>query len=395
MKKTFLFFTVLLIGGICSTLVACSEDNHSVPTVPEEKPEEITPGAIFDWEENRENVLESTDMVLLYAGGQQRQKWDKNQVEPYLKYVDREGEKHWLFDSFLFLEIVDTKDWKSGKAFTKGYDAAFESANKSDWEKLITNYFQTATGIGGLDMCLSNIMKDMGTPNYKHQVVIGIPEPMVNQFSANTSTPTKYWGKIENQELDFAKAADRVKACVWYVDQVRAQFNEKKYKNVELAGFYWIAEDATATRSILNSVANYLEDLKYSFNWIPFFNADGRSQWKDLGFTSAYYQPNYYFNDKTPKSRLEAACKEALNYSMNMEIEFEDNALKYAGDKGYRLRDYMEVFKQQGIWEKKRLAYYQSNTALVALKNSAESEDQSLYHDFCQFVVTRPMRDFY
>ena len=393
MKKVFLFWVVTLIGGLWPTLIACSDSNPMAPdfgNTGEDDTEEIKPGILFDWEKNRTEILQSTDMVLLYAGGQQREKWDRKQVEPYLKYVDKEGKKHWLFDSFLFLEIVDTPDnWKSGKAFTKGYDAAFESANKTDWERLIDAYFSANAGVTGLEYSLELLKAEMNAPKHKHQVVIGIPEPMVNQFSANTSSPTKYWGKLGEEELDFSKAADRVKACVWYIDQVRARFNEKKYKHVELAGFYWIAEDATATRSILNTVGTYLQELKYSFNWIPFFNADGRAQWKDLGFTSAYYQPNYYFNDQTPKSRLTDACKEAKKYGMHMEIEFEEDVLT----RGNRLRDYMEVFKEQGIWENNRLAYYQSNLALQFLKNSSDATAQALYHDFCQYVITRPIRD--
>ena len=145
----------------------------------------------------------------------------------------------------------------------------------------------------------------------------------------------------------------------------------------------------------MNSVASYLKELKYSFNWIPYFTSDGHTEWKKLGFTSTYFQPNYYFHNNLTKERVTEACKKAIKYDMDMELEFEDDACKYPVEtsKAYRLRDYMDIFKEQGIWKSKRLAYYQNNTALVTLKNSVEPDDQTLYHDFCQFVISRPMRD--
>lgn len=91
--------------------------------------------------------------------------------------------------------------------------------------------------------------------------MISIPEPIVYQHPEQASSSTKYWGKIDNQTLDFSNSADRIKACKWYIDQVRAKFNEKNYQHVELAGFYWLAEKATDTRDILNAVAIYLNKL--------------------------------------------------------------------------------------------------------------------------------------
>ena len=108
-----------------------------------------------------------------------------------------------------------------------------------------------------------------------------------------------------------------------------------------------LAEKATDTRDILNAVAIYLNKLKYSFNWIPYYGADGYNQWKSLGFNYAYFQPNYFFNESVPDSRLEDACQKALTYDMHMELEFDDNALNSRG-KAYRLKNYMSAFKKHG-----------------------------------------------
>lgn len=391
MKRT---LSILLFILLYSCLGACKEEDHTVPTLPSDNDEEIENPTVefYEWEKNRSDLLASTDMVLLYGGGHHRSPytWDKNRVSSYVKYVDTEDKAHWLFDSFLFLEIMDTGTGGANKMFAKGYN--LESANQEDWTKLIDYYFQSETGIGAIDAAIKEASSTLGTPKQKRQIVISIPEPIVYQHPEQASSSTKYWGKIENKTLDFSDSNDRIKACKWYIDQVRAKFNEKKYQHVELAGFYWLAEKATDTRGILNAVAIYLNKLKYSFNWIPYYGADGYNQWKSFGFNYAYFQPNYFFNESVPESRLQDACQKALDYDMHMELEFDDNALSSRG-RAYRLRNYMRIFKQYGIWEKKRLAYYQGSASMLALKNSGNAADRKLYHDFCEFVISRPLRN--
>ncbi|MCS2795083.1 DUF4855 domain-containing protein [Bacteroides faecis] len=93
-------------------------------------------------------------------------------------------------------------------------------------------------------------------------------------------------------------------------------------------------------------IANYLNELKYSFNWIPFFNSDGHESWKELGFHYAYYQPNYYFDDNIPLTRLDEACKEALRCNMQMEMEFEDDV-----DSSRQSLSFGKLYgKIQGVW---------------------------------------------
>lgn len=386
----------LSLALCCMTinLCACGDGDHTVPTYPSDKDPEIDNPTVeyYDWEENRTEILASTDMVLLYGGGHHRSPytWDKNRVTSYVKYVDKANKSHWLFDSFLFLEIMDYGTGGANKMFAKGYNR--ESANKSDWENLIDYYFQSETGIGAVDACVKEASAILGAPKKKHQIVISIPEPIVYQHPEQASSSTTYWGKIDDETLDFSKSADRIKACKWFIDRVRAKFNQKKYQNVELAGFYWLAEKATDTRDILNAVAVYLHKLKYSFNWIPYYGADGYDQWKSFGFDYAYFQPNYFFSDTPVANRLQDACQKALTNGMNMEIEFDDDALSSRG-KANRLTNYMNVFKEYGIWEKKRLAYYQGSQSLLTLKNSSNADDVALYHEFCTFVINHPIRE--
>ena len=331
---------------------------------------------LYRWEKERTSLLDYHNMVLIYGGGSHRQyKWDEVTIQPYVTYRDKSGTEHWLFDCFLFLEIHDG----AGKMFAKGYTD--RPANQQDWRKLVDYYFQSRTGFGALNRSVGATIQRIGEPSTKRRVVIGLPEPIKEQ---------KDWGSVsDGVMLDFSQNNDRIKACKWYIDHVRSRFNEMNYKNLELAGFYWIAEHAGDTRTIVNEIAGYLNELHYTFNWIPYFKSEGYSEWKTFGFNYAYLQPNHFFNETIPYSRLTDACQLAIAYGMDMEMEFDERVLT---GWGYRLKDYMKAFKENGIWQNKRLAYYQGGTALYQLARSNKQEDQELYHQFCNFVIESVQR---
>lgn len=329
----------------------------------------------YSWEKERTAILDYRNMVLLYGGGCQRDhQWNLEYTTPYVIYTDENNEKHWLFDCFLYLEIYNG----NGKMFASGY--APTPANQQDWMSLVNYYFQSNNALGALDKTIEAAIKEIGSPPTKRKIVIGLPEPIKNQ---------KDWGYDKNGiQLDFSKDEDRIAACKWYIDYVRSRFDDMKYKNIELAGFYWIAEEATNTKTIINEIATYLKNLKYSFNWIPYFESDGYSDWKTLGFNYAYLQPNYFFDDKIPLSRLDNACELADKYNMDMEMEFDE---RVCSGWGYRLKNYMSEFIKNGIWKSRRLAYYQGDVALYNLSRSQKKEDYNLYHEFCKFIIQRPL----
>ena len=313
-------------------------------------------------------------MVLLYSGGSHRDySWDEKLIEPYVTYTDTSGDEHWMFDSFLFLEI-HTGD---GKSFATGYTPI--PANQQDWKKLVDHYFQSRYCLGALNRSIESAKERMGEPAEKRKVVIGIPEPIKTQND---------WGSVRNGEmLDFSISNDRIAACKWYIDYTRQRFSELNYEHLELAGYYWIAEEATNTRAILSDLSSYLNNLKYSFVWVPYHGSDGAFEWRQLTFNYAYYQPNYFFNETRPISFLNKACEDAVKYEMDMEIEFDDRALVGHGNWGYRLENYMNAFKEYGIWQNRRIAYYQGGTTLYKLSKATNPNDALLYHKFCNFVT--------
>jgi len=329
----------------------------------------------YQWEKDRKQLLGCNNLVLLYGGGSHRAHlWDSEYITPYVTYVDENKKEHWLFDGFLFLEIHNGID----KEFTAGMKR--NPANKQDWKGLADYYFQSETALGALDNAIASAITRIGIPSTKRRVVIAIPEPIYGQTD---------WGGLGSKAmLNFSDDNDRIAACEWYINYVRAKFNHMKYKYIELSGFYWIAEQSKGTKTILSKLATYLNLLKYTFNWIPYFNASGYSEWKSYGFNYAYYQPNYFFNEKVPISRLEAACNAAKTYDLGLEMEFDERL--FTGF-AYRLSDYMSAFKKYGVWDSKRIAYYQGGYTFYNLSKSDKPAYVKLYNELCHFIIDRPL----
>ena len=343
------------------------------------------------------NLATCTDLVLLYGGSSHRNPadWGRNYVRDYVTYTDQSGKTHWMFDGFLLLEFMMTQ---FDATLVTGYQYGgkyLPSADKTVWQSLVNYYFKAGYAIDAIEESVKDATATLGAPPSKRKVVIGIPEPIKLLDSHAGTGGSTYWGELDGKTLDFSITTDRLKAVKWYINQIASKFNSKNYQYVELAGFYWVAEKATQTSDLLMSVSEYLHTLGYSFNWIPYYNADGYKQWKGYGFDVAYLQPNYFFNASIPSSRVNDACELAINANMpGMEVEFAGNAVvSSGGDKGYKLYEYIDGFKANGIWENKLLAYYQGSWAYRWLKYSSNADDQKLYYYFSDWVISRPVRE--
>jgi len=316
---------------------------------------------------------EIKDMVLIYNGGAHRKViWDESHFEPYVSYHDEKNkEDYWLFDGFLFLEILDG----NGRGYASGY--AKESARKEEWIGLIDQYLTKGNAIQALDNCIENAKNNCGRLT-KRKIVISLPEPIPNQ---------KDWGELNGKKLDFSNDEDRITACKWYIDFIIQRFNDANMRNVELQGFYWLAEEATNTRTFVHEIANYVHDKMLSMYWIPYFKSDGYNEWKSLGFDQAFLQPNHFFNDTIPDSRIDDACQIAKSYGMSMEMEFDERATEQGGKRN-RMKAYIDGFNRNNIFEKTDVAYYQGNDAFYQLRYGTEN-DVELYNELASIIAKR------
>lgn len=344
----------------------------------------------------RQKEIQSSDLVLIYTGGAGEISWNKEEISDYAVYTDKDGQKHWLFDGFLFLRVWDA--W--GKDSTDvGYCWSFKypSSAKSDWERLMEYYFTDGLAVSALDEAIADAVPELGCPPYKREVVMAIPYPSEYYISSKNEGGSTYWGELDGRQLDFSRVEDRFSACKWYIDYVLAKFDAAKYRYLELTGFYWIHEETTGTdEELIRMVSDYVHSKGYPLSWIPWFHAPGFEGWRDLGFDNCWEQPNYFFHDYNPYECLAQTCDDAKALGMGVELEFDEQVLEHpewGEPRAGMLRDYMNVFKEEGAWEGLPVAYYQSWQALRELKLSGNPVDMELYHEVCDWIITRPYRN--
>ena len=118
------------------------------------------------------------------------------------------------------------------------------SAGKEQWQELIDYYFTKGNCADALEQAVKEATARLGKAPCKRRVIIMIPDPIIHRHYIDTTTTTTYWGELGGRRLDFNSNEDRVAACRWYIDQVRARFAQGDYKYIDLAGFYWIREIA-------------------------------------------------------------------------------------------------------------------------------------------------------
>ena len=402
--KTFAFCTLLaaLAANHTPATAANGPTGDAAPATRDSEPK------MYAWEQERDAIPSYTDLVLCYGGSHHRTpyRWDKERFTPFVTYVDEEGREHWLFDGFLFLEFQDSSRPDGGKyAYMVGVlRGQGISAGKQQWKELIDYWFDGDNGVNALEAAVKEASQRLGTPPAKRKVVMVMPDPIIYRKYDDTNESTTYWGSLGGRRMDFAKGADRVAACKWYIDRVRERFARGNYEHVELAGFYWLREIVTRpvdtqysyhlTRSdiMLPHIADYLHKLDYTFSWIPYYGSRGYDVWQQFGFDQVYLQPNYYWK---PQNDMDEVCRQIDSLGIGMEIEFEPTLLDAREGSGTfraRLRDYIDYAKRRNIYGKRPFAYYHGTNGFYDLHASDDEADRELFDELCQFIINNPLR---
>lgn len=323
---------------------------------------------------------EIRDLVLIYDGGDHRKvNWNKEQFAPYVYTSDEEGiPQDWLFDGFLFLEIKCNAD----RGFATGYRKG--GAQKEHWVGLIDQYLTPGKDIAALDECIGEAKKHIPGKFHRRKVVLSLPEPLLGQTD---------WGELEGRQLDFNVDADRTAACKWYIDLLISRFKDSSLENVQLSGFYWLAEHVTETVTFVKEVSDYIHEKGLDFYWIPYFKANGYESWREWGFDHAYLQPNHFFHPQIPDSRIDETCSLAEAADMSLEMEFDERVLENVGNRGDRMEAYITSYERNGIFDSENVAYYQGDNAWSSLSRGTQ-RDRELYERLAGIIVKR-QKDFY
>ncbi len=321
------------------------------------------------------------DLVLIYQGGVHRpMEWIKDQFVPYVVHKDQKGNVNWLFDGFLFLEFKDGK----GRNYVPGYDA--KNARRVEWEWLMDRQFEKDKAFSALDQCIADQKKILGKPGFRHQLVVGIPSPILGQ---------KDWGEIDGQVMDFSNAEDRVKAAQWYIDLFLERYQQQNYKNIDLSGFYWVDEAVNKDEDLLRAIGDYIRTKNLKLYWIPYWNAKGSDKWKEYNFDFAWIQPNHFFNKKVPDERLDDACAFARKMNMGVEMEFDRRAMAgNEADMSSRLESYISAFERNGVFRESPIAYYEGGDGFYKFYKSDDPRDQALIDKLAGYIIQRKQKSF-
>lgn len=319
------------------------------------------------------------DMVLIYQGGRQRMDWTPDEMRPYVVHNNQANGKEWFFDGFLFLEFQDG----AGYNYSPGYQGNKE-ARKQEWEWLSNRLFEDGKAIKALNRCVAEAKEELGEPSFRHKVVVGLPEPFLNQ---------KDWGELNGSKLDFAKREDRIAASLWYIDLIREKFQASDLEHLVLDGFYWVSEQMNTTDFITIEIGEHIRSNGGKFFWIPYYMSNGYSQWQEYGFDVAYLQPNYFFNKKIGEERIRNACELAFTHNMGLEMEFDARAL-YDSKVNYRDRmiNYINTFRELDVFKNASIAYYEGGGAMYQFAQSSNPGDRELMDQLHSLVVERRRR---
>jgi hypothetical protein len=316
-----------------------------------------------------------TDLVLIYQGGTHRPEWNVDQIRPYVSYVDPGNKReHWLFDGFLFIEFKDNR----GFEFAHGYKQ--RAARKTEWSWLLERNFETSRAIGALDRACDSVSSRIGKPLRKRKIVLTLPEAINHQQD---------WGDLDGKTLNFTLSQDRIAACAWYIDEALARWKQLSPKNLELAGFYWVAEYGSESKEILPRIGGLIRSKGMQFYWIPYWNAPLAGDWKSLGFDRAYQQPNHFFHPEVSDSRLNEACSFARAHGMGLEMEFDGRVLSAVRDFRPRFYSYLEFFKKNSVIDSSAIAYYEGGGVLLNLATSRTAEERGMYDTLASLIVAR------
>lgn len=359
------FLNLAVVGLAAVSMVACGGSGKKTASGTDSLAADTVPAfATFD----------ARDLCLIYQGGAHRIDWTEEHFEPYVTHqFAGDTAKHWLFDGFLFLEFKDGK----GRQYSPGYDK--QNARKTEWEWYLDRLFEKDKSLDALDKTIEKNKALLGDPGFRHKVVLTILVPIDGQ---------KDWGEVAGEALDFSKDEDKVKATEWFIDQLVDRFNAQGYKNLDLDGFYWVAEGGTES-NLPPFVAPYVHKKGYKFVWIPYWNSPGAADWKKAGFDIAYQQPNHFFQTEIPDERLDEAVAFGLANNMGMEFEFDSRILSDPDNFASRMNAYIDAYERGGVFDKAALAYYEGGHGFYDVMKDPKPAAKAAVDRLARHIVDR------
>ncbi len=313
--------------------------------------------------------LGAKDVLLAYFCHERVAPITKEIFLPHVAYIENGEIKDTLFDGYLFLPYV---------AFLyEGYKK--RPLRKKDWMHYIDTQFIEGFNMDALDEAANEVGKALNIDDFKVSVYMSILYPV---------TEVREFGDVNGKNLDFTLLEDRESALKWLIDEQYSRFMAKKYKHLDLKGFYWFTEEINYADdqllSLLRSTTDHVRGLGLITTWIPYYHASGYNDWRHLGFDMVCYQPNYAFNQSVPDSRLFDAASTAKLMGMCIELEVGGTADWNIE----RIRKYYAAGAITGYMTEAAHMYYQDGIpGIYHAAYKSENEDlHAVYNDTYRFI---------
>lgn len=311
------------------------------------------------------------NLLLAYSGANgERGSWTTDNFLPLVGYINQDGQVvDQMFDSVLFLPYPTITSTKGG------------------WEYYLNDLFRQGRQLDALNTAMREYNKRRGTlvinPTVE-KVVLTLPYPDSNQKNfgklLEDQDPLTFQASMVGEEKAFEY---RQQAMHWYFNELMKRWNNAGYAYLKLEGIYWfhelVEEAAPRERDLIWDAAEMVHEKSLRFYWIPYYEAPGFTEWKQLGFDYAFVQPNFYFSDVSTE-RIEATLSVANKYGMGIEVEGDEKMIR---DLKYFQTYYNQLIAghKLGIDKDKIHAYYYGSKSLLDAYNSKDSQFRAVYDD--------------
>lgn len=322
---------------------------------------------------------EYMDIALIYYGQKKYLSWNEQELTPYVTHKFADGHTDWLFPAFLYINLVDNNN----ALFTYNpHKNDVKYARQAEWQWYLNRLFETNSGLYSLNNCIEQNKRLLGTPKFRHKIIITIPYPIIGQND---------WGKINNRKLNLKNNDSRMKAIKWFVQSFIDRFNKAGLNNIELEGFYWLPEAIRYDddMTIIPQVSDYLHSLGYKFYWIPYYGAMKATAWAKYGFDYAYFQTGYCLNANTTEQQFIDRVTKGKKASMGMELEFSEKYFQKPDPFAQRLEYLIDYYEKNGLFENCAMTYFLGHKVLIEFNHSKSAAAHRLIDRLAGHIVAR------
>ncbi|SDM89810.1 DUF4855 domain-containing protein [Bacillus sp. OK048] len=331
----------------------------------------------------------SSNMVLIYSGyydpanydGEKIGDYDVEKFMPYVGYLNDKGiAEDYFFDTFLML--VTKSPYNGSLARYYSWVEGAKPGTLKDWKWAMDRVFVKNQQLDALDKAVKKVGSTLDNKDKKVNVYLTLPFP---------DPQSKDFGdfKGDGTSANLESLETRNELVKWYIDEMVSRFNERNYKHLNLAGFYWLQEDLDTTvpgeKENVQYASEYLNRLDLRLGWIPWSGAGEKANGNRHGFDFTLVQPNHYFQADTTIDRIKETAELSYGNNQGIEMEFDLRAIE---DPHYRqaLYNYLIGGVKYEYMSDSMLAYYQDVYAIHDLYHHKSPVGRQFYNDIYHFT---------